>query len=95
MLNTLRYPEEIKEVDELGLPQAAIKPGLSAKEVDMAVQLVEGMSDDWHPDQYHDQYRADLLKLIDRKIKRARRIPSTRRWMMKNNRCRVQPMCSI
>ena len=69
VLNTLRYPEEIKEVGDLGLPQTAVKAGLSRKEVDMAVALIEGMSEEWRPAQYHDQYRADLLKLINRKIK--------------------------
>jgi DNA end-binding protein Ku len=35
----------------------------------MAMALVEGMSEDWEPEQYHDSYREDVLALIEKKIK--------------------------
>lgn len=35
----------------------------------MAVKLVEEMTGDWNPQDYHDTYHEDLLKLIDKRIK--------------------------
>ena len=35
----------------------------------MAMALVEGMSEEWDPSQYHDDYREDLLALVEKKIK--------------------------
>jgi DNA end-binding protein Ku len=71
VLNTLRYAEEMKEVGELGLPSSALKgPKVTAKEIDMALRLVEDMSEDWAPEKYKDTYRHDLLGRIREKIKK-------------------------
>ena len=35
----------------------------------MALSLVEGMSEAWAPEQYHDSYREDVLALVKKKIK--------------------------
>jgi len=41
MLNTLRYPEELRDPDELPLPKAGLKgSGVTAKEVDLAKRLI-------------------------------------------------------
>ena len=42
---------------------------ITDKELAMAMALVEGMADDWKPDQYHDTYREDILALIEKKVK--------------------------
>ena len=34
----------------------------------MAERLVESMVGKWTPEKYHDEYRDDLLKLIDKKV---------------------------
>lgn len=71
VLNTLRYAEELKEVGELGLPASALKgPKVTAKEIDMALRLVEDMSEDWAPEKHKDTYRHDLLARIREKIKK-------------------------
>jgi DNA end-binding protein Ku len=70
VLNTLRYAEELKDAAELGLPAAALKgPKVTAKEIDMALRLVDDMSDEWKPEKYADTYRHDLLARIREKIK--------------------------
>jgi len=70
VLNTLRYPDEIRETDELKIPSPKAKAAtISAKELKMAMALVEGMSEDWKPNQYHDTYREDVLALVQKKIK--------------------------
>lgn len=35
----------------------------------MAIALVDGMSEPWQPDQYHDTYREDVLALVKKKVK--------------------------
>ncbi|HEU4845703.1 MAG TPA: Ku protein [Burkholderiaceae bacterium] len=68
VLNTLRYATEVLDAGDLALPSAhagEFKP----KELDMALELVEGMAAPWRPQQYHDSYRDDLMALVDQKVK--------------------------
>ncbi|MCC7681766.1 Ku protein [Janthinobacterium sp. FW305-128] len=70
VLNTLRYADEIRPTDDLDLPASTLKAaGISDKELKMALSLVEGMSEAWEPEQYHDSYREDVLALVKKKIK--------------------------
>jgi DNA end-binding protein Ku len=69
LLNTLRYHDELKEVGELGIPEKALDAKVTAKELDMALRLVDDMSDKWKAEQYHDTYHEDLLKRIKDKVK--------------------------
>lgn len=66
IMNTLRYASEIRNPEELKLPDDA---GITDKELKMALSLVEDMSEDWNPLAYHDTYREDVLKLVDKKVK--------------------------
>jgi DNA end-binding protein Ku len=65
VLNTLRYANELKAPSELEIPKAKV----TAKELDMALRLVEDLADKWHPEKYKDSYRDDLMKRIKEKIK--------------------------
>jgi DNA end-binding protein Ku len=65
VLNTLRYAEELKAPSELEIPKAKV----TAKELDMALRLVDDMADKWQPARYKDTYRDDLLKRIKEKVK--------------------------
>jgi len=65
VLNTLRYAEELKKPAALEIPQAKV----TAKELDMALRLVQDMSDEWQPEKFHDTYREDILKRVEQKIK--------------------------
>ena len=70
VMNTLRYSDEIRATDELKIPDSTTKAAaLSDQELKMAMALVEGMSEEWKPDQYHDTYREDLLALMEKKVK--------------------------
>jgi DNA end-binding protein Ku len=70
VLITLRYPDEIRPTDELKIPGEHSKAALvTAKELQMAKALVEGMSEKWKPQQYHDTYREDVMALIKKKVK--------------------------
>jgi DNA end-binding protein Ku len=65
LLNTLRYQEEIQEVPET----AAAKKSATARELDMALKLIDEMTEKWHPEQFHNSYKDDLMKRIQEKVK--------------------------
>ncbi len=69
IMDTLRYAGEIKGVEELGIPNGALHQKASAKELDMALRLIDDMSEKWQPDKFKDTYRDDLMARIREKIK--------------------------
>lgn len=65
-LTTMRFADEVVPAQELEiLPEKAQKP--AKREQEMAEQLIESLSTDFVPSAYHDEYREQLLKLIERK----------------------------
>jgi DNA end-binding protein Ku len=68
VLNTLRFQDEMRSTEDIKLPSSKTAK-VSAKELEMALSLVEGMSEDWKPEQYHDTYREDIIALVEKKVK--------------------------
>jgi DNA end-binding protein Ku len=65
-LTTMRFADEVVPVDELDiLPEKASKP--AKREQEMAEQLIDSLSTDFKPADYHDEYREQLLALIEKK----------------------------
>jgi DNA end-binding protein Ku len=64
-VETMRYADEIVATDNLDVPGEDID--VSEKELAMATQLIEALSGDFEPEKYHDEYREQLLSLIDQK----------------------------
>ena len=65
-LTTMRFADEVVPVEELDiLPEKAAKP--VKREQEMAEQLIDSLSTDFEPKAYHDEYREQLLSLIERK----------------------------
>lgn len=70
LLELLRFANEIRDVKEFDAPKANLASlGVTKKELAMAEQLVEGMTDKWDPEIYHDDYRDDIMALVQKKIK--------------------------
>ena len=70
LLNTLRFPDELRTPEEVGVEPPEMKSaGLAAREISMAERLVEEMTEPWKPQQYHDNYREDLMKRIEEKVR--------------------------
>ena len=69
MLNTLRYFDELKSAEDIGVPEKVKGVRVGAKELDMALRLVKDMADEWHPARFHDTYREDILKRVKEKVK--------------------------
>jgi DNA end-binding protein Ku len=66
-LTTMRFADEVVPTSELEevLPDKA--PEVAEKEQEMAEQLIESLSTDFDPASYRDEYREQLLGLIERK----------------------------
>jgi DNA end-binding protein Ku len=66
-LTTMRFADEVVPTSELEevLPDTA--PTVAKKEQEMAEQLIESLSTDFDPAAYRDEYREQLLGLIERK----------------------------
>lgn len=69
LLNLLRYHQELHGVEDLGLPAGTFEaPKINPREREMAEQLVESMSGPWQPQDWHDDYRAQLRTYIDERV---------------------------
>jgi DNA end-binding protein Ku len=65
-LETMRYADEVLAADrDAPIPEPAAEP--SERELEMARQLVQALSGTFDADKYHDEYREELLALIERK----------------------------
>lgn len=67
VMSTLAYADEV--VDPADIEELATLEDVSVKkaEVGMAESLVDSLTAAFEPDKYHDEYREQVLELIDRK----------------------------
>lgn len=69
MLDLMRFPQEIVKADEFTLPSGTSKSyRVTPQEMSMATQLIEAMTKKWQPDDYRDEFRAQLRQIIDEQI---------------------------
>ncbi|MEO8897435.1 MAG: Ku protein [Candidatus Dormibacter sp.] len=68
LLNTLHWPDEIRNPAELSLPEDEARPEIHKRELDMAVMLVENLSAHFDPERYKDDYREALMAVVDAKV---------------------------
>ena len=66
LLSTLYWPDEIRALDELDLPEE--EPELKPAEKKMAAQLIEAMTGEFDPAAFRDEYREALMQVIESKI---------------------------
>lgn len=66
-LTTMRFADEVVPPAELDDVLPSEKPKVGKREVEMAEQLIESLTRDFDPGQYRDEYREQLLGLIERK----------------------------
>src|SRR2546426_2490222 len=66
---TMRFADEVVRPEELDdvIPEDGRK--LSKRELEMARQLIESLSTDFDADKYRDEYREELVALIERKAR--------------------------
>jgi DNA end-binding protein Ku len=66
LLTTLHWPDEVRDVGELNLPESEID--IKPAERKMAEQLVASMTGDFSADDYKDDYRQALMAVIESKV---------------------------
>ena len=65
VIQTLLWPDEVRAAEFASLDESvSIKPA----ELKMAAMLVDSFADDFHPEDYTDEYRAELQQLIEAKL---------------------------
>jgi len=70
VLMILRYPQELVDPEDYKLPSGSLSEyRINSKETAMAEQLIESMSGEWKPDEYHDEFRERLHTLLKKRIK--------------------------
>lgn len=62
----LRFAEEVRSPAEVEIKPPA-KSGVSSRELSMALELIKGMSGEWKPEKYQDDYRDALKRFIEEK----------------------------
>jgi DNA end-binding protein Ku len=65
LLSTLYWPDEVRGVGELQLPEAEVE--VKPAERAMAEQLIDAMAGEFDPSAYRDEYREALLEIIEAK----------------------------
>jgi DNA end-binding protein Ku len=65
VLELMHFEDELADPEKLSIP-SDVEAG--KKELAMAKTLIDGMTDKWDPEKYHDQYREALLKVIEEKV---------------------------
>src|SRR5687767_1452798 len=66
VLTMMRFADELAALDDFKFPKSTgIRPG----EMNMALQLIDSLSAKWEPEKYTDEYRDNLMKVIQGKLK--------------------------
>jgi DNA end-binding protein Ku len=66
VLTMMRFSDELADLGDFRFPKAT---GIRPQEMKMALQLIENLASKWNPEQYTDEYRDNLLKIIKGKLK--------------------------
>ncbi|HKT82064.1 MAG TPA: Ku protein [Vicinamibacterales bacterium] len=66
VLSVMRFADELTDINALPLPR---KAAFSKNELTMATTLVEQLAAEWEPEKYTDDYRDNLMRIIQSKAK--------------------------
>jgi DNA end-binding protein Ku len=66
ILEIMHFGDELIDADSLKFPKAGkARP----REVSMAKKLIDGMTTKWDPEKYEDEYKTQLMAMIEEKVK--------------------------
>ena len=73
LMQTMLWPDEVRRpAFDVLETDAEVRP----QELTMASSLIDSLSSDFDPDEYHDDYREALLGVIDRKLAGGAGVPA-------------------
>ena len=65
VLETMYWPDEVREADFGGVD---VDLEVRDQELAMARQLIESLTAEWNPEEYTDEYRQALLRIVEAKL---------------------------
>jgi len=65
VLETMYWPDELRAAD---FEELSKDVKVRAREVQLAQTLIENLTDEWDPEQFHDEYREALLEIVEKKV---------------------------
>jgi DNA end-binding protein Ku len=65
VLETMYWPDEIREADFGGVE---VHTKVRGQELEMARQLIDSLTGEWNPQEFTDEYREGLLKIVEAKL---------------------------
>jgi DNA end-binding protein Ku len=65
VMETIHYPDEVRTSKDV--PNVPENDDISAKELETATMLIEQLTSEFQPENYHDEYRERLNQLIESK----------------------------
>lgn len=69
LLLMMRYPQELVDIEEYNIPEGARSEyRITPKELEFSEQLIDTMSTQWKPDDYQDEFRERLQKVIKERM---------------------------
>ena len=66
VLTMMRFSDELADLNEFNFPK---KMDVRPAELKMAQQLIDNLVSEWKPDKYTDEYKENLLRVINSKLK--------------------------
>jgi DNA end-binding protein Ku len=70
ILELLRFDQELRSLRDFDLPTKDLRTyKVNGTEVALATKLIDGMTTRWRATEFQDEYRAALMKLVERKVK--------------------------
>lgn len=66
ILEIMHFGDELVNADDVRAPKAQ---SVKAREIEMAKKLIDGMTTKWNPNKYEDNYKTQLMAMIEEKVK--------------------------
>jgi len=66
VLTMMRFSDELADLGEFQFPK---KGDIRPAELNMARQLIGNLESDWNPEKYTDEYKENLMRVINAKVK--------------------------
>ncbi|MBA2634157.1 MAG: Ku protein [Chloroflexi bacterium] len=66
VLTMMRFSDELRDLDDFRFPKAT---GIRPAELKMALQLIGNLEAKWDPEKYTDEYKTNLMRIIEAKLK--------------------------
>jgi DNA end-binding protein Ku len=92
VLELMHFAEELVSPKSLQIPGDIT---IGSREMQMATELIDRLSDSWAPDKYTDDYRHALMDLIQKKVESGGRTPAGAKGQSRRSATKVIDLVSV